>query len=176
MRDIFVGICYGLKTAGNALTTSLSVNLSQYSNDNSNPKKKVAKADCLAFNEYTITPFNINFEDELVRSTGNLEVDFIEFAPKIFQSLRKMECLDEDEMINSLLPMKNKSSIKQSQGKSGNFFLCTDDNKFILKTISTDELELIRSVLLKKFTKHMKRYPNSLLCRIYGLYKMILSK
>jgi hypothetical protein len=72
--------------------------------------------------------------------------------------------------------MRNKSSIKQSQGKSGNFFICTDDNKFILKTINSEELELIRGIFLKKFAKHVNRYTDSLICRIYGLYKMVLAK
>jgi hypothetical protein len=73
--------------------------------------------------------------------------------------------------------MKNRTSIKQSQGKSGNFFICTDDNKFILKTITAEELELIRGTFLKKFEKHLKRFPeSSLICRIYGLYKMVLAK
>jgi hypothetical protein len=72
--------------------------------------------------------------------------------------------------------MKNRTSIKESQGKGGSFFICTDDNKFVLKSINSEELELIRGMFLKKFVKHIKRYPDSLICRIYGLYKMVLAK
>ena len=72
--------------------------------------------------------------------------------------------------------MNNKLTIKESQGKSGNFFICTDDNKYILKTITPDELELIRSIYLKNFLNHLKIMENSLICRIYGLYKMTLTQ
>ena len=75
-----------------------------------------------------------------------------------------------------MLPIKNKLSINESQGRSGNFFICTDDNKFILKTVNSDELELIRRLFLEKFSKQLKRYPGSLICRIYGLYRMNLNK
>jgi len=71
--------------------------------------------------------------------------------------------------------MKNRNLINKSEGKSGNFFICTDDNKFILKTINQEELELIRGIFLKKYAKHVKRFPDSLMCRIYGLYKMNLA-
>ena len=78
-------------------------------------------------------------------------------------------------MKRSLLPFKNRNLISKSEGKSGNFFICTDDNRYILKTINQDELELIRGMFLKKYLKHLKRYPNSLICRIFGLYKMHLA-
>jgi hypothetical protein len=170
MRDIFVGICYCIKSSVVQESFKTIDTTDQFT------EHKMTKTDALNANTITVDMDNINFEDELVKSTGNLEVNFIEFAPKIFKQLRKMEGLNDEDMIQSLLPMKNGMSIKQSQGKSGNFFICTDDNKFILKTITSDELDLIRGLLLKKFSKHLKRYPNSLLCRIYGLYKMKLSK
>lgn len=165
---MFVGICYFLQQ---------SKNLSgAFAEKDRAVNEKIDKKDCLSINKNIIDENNINFEDEYVRSSGALEVNFTEYAPKVFRKLRKLEHIEENELIESLLPMKNRTSIKKSQGKSGNFFISTDDNKFILKTITPEELELIRGIFLEKYVGHLKRYPNSLICRIYGLYNMELPK
>ena len=72
--------------------------------------------------------------------------------------------------------MKNRVSINQSQGKSGNFFICTDDNNLVLKTITDNELDLINKIFLKKYYYHITEHEYSLICRIYGLYKISLSE
>jgi 1-phosphatidylinositol-4-phosphate 5-kinase len=70
--------------------------------------------------------------------------------------------------------MRNKLSISESQGKSGNFFICTDDNELILKTITDDELKLITSSFLKKYCKYLTKNNDSLMCRLYGLFQISL--
>lgn len=141
-----------------------------------NEYEKVSKTECKLTNEFNITNENANIDDEMVHNSKHLDIYFTEFAPKIFKRLRRIENVSEEELFMSLLPSKNTTSISQSQGKSGNFFICTDDNKYVLKTITQEELELIRGLFLKKFLKHSSRYTNSLICRIYGLYKMHLDE
>ena len=70
--------------------------------------------------------------------------------------------------------MNNKLSINESQGKSGNFFICTDDNELILKTISDQELDFITNIFLEKYYKHISENKDSLICRLYGLYQVTL--
>ncbi len=62
-------------------------------------REKIYKKDCLATNDYLIDERNINFSDELVNTLGGFDVSFIEFAPKVFNRLRKTENIDEDELI-----------------------------------------------------------------------------
>jgi hypothetical protein len=116
---------------------------------------------------------NLNFEDDEITKAEHIEFDIVEYAPKIFKILRELDCLNIDEMIKSLRPSMNKLSISKTQGKGGSFFITTDDNKFIMKTITSDELELVRGIFLKKFVKHLRRFPDSTICRIYGIYRMI---
>lgn len=126
--------------------------------------------------DFFLTKENINFTDTEISNSENIEFDFIEYAPKIFKILRETDGVDEDIIIESLKPEKNKLSIKETEGKSGNFFISTDDNKYIMKTIKGEELELIRGIFLRKFVKHTRRCQESLICRIYGLYRMIMVK
>lgn len=126
--------------------------------------------------DFSLLKENINFKDEEILKAEHIEFDLIEYAPKIFKILRQLDGMDEDQIIESLKPSRNKLSIKKSQGKGGSFFITTDDNKLLMKTITPDELELVRGIYLKKFVKHLRRYPESLICRIYGIYRMIMAE
>ena len=68
--------------------------------------------------------------------------------------------------------MNNTQGIKESEGRSGNFFINTDDKQFILKTITFEDVELIRTLLLEKMANHFNAHNDSIIGRIYGLYKL----
>ena len=46
----------------------------------------------------------------------------------------------------------------------------------MIKTLKVDEFDLIRKTFLNEYEKYIKKNPNSLLCRIYGMYNIILSQ
>ena len=90
-----------------------------------------------------------------------------------------MKCLDlvnNKSMFESFKPEKNVSTIEKSRGKGGSFFISTSDDMFLLKTVTRDETDSITKFFLYKYTKHLKRYPNSLLCPIYGLFSLEFSE
>jgi hypothetical protein len=57
-----------------------------------------------------------------------------------------------------------------SGGKSGEFFFFTHDSKLMLKTISTEEMEVILPILEDYFW-HMSNQQDSLIAKILGIYK-----
>ena len=127
----------------------------------------------------TFTKFNIGFDtfkldDETVSQYLNIKV--IEYAPKIFAYLRNLEEINVEKMANSFLPKKNKKGISESQGKSGSFFISTDDNQYMVKTLRVDEFDLIRSTFLNKYVEYLTKNKSSLLCRIYGMYNITTSQ
>ena len=80
-------------------------------------------------------------------------------------------------MIQSFLPKNNTQGIKKSQGKSGSFFISTDDNKYMIKSLKSDEIDLIRGGFLSKYIKHIEKTNNeSLLCRLYGMYNIMMTQ
>ena len=79
-------------------------------------------------------------------------------------------------MIESFLPINNKEGIKESQGKSGSFFISTDDNKYMIKTLKEGEFHLLRESFLKNYIEYISENGDSLLCRLYGLYKLTMVK
>jgi hypothetical protein len=63
--------------------------------------------------------------------------------------------------------------MEKSAGKSGSFFISTDNQEYMIKTLKKEEFELIRNSFLKEYINYIKKNPKSLLCRIYGMYSLI---
>mmetsp|Transcript_22526 Transcript_22526/g.21674 ORF Transcript_22526/g.21674 Transcript_22526/m.21674 type:complete len:190 (+) Transcript_22526:2018-2587(+) len=94
------------------------------------------------------------------------------------------EISDEDYLV-SLGPdailncfwTNNYSSLYElcSSGKSGSLFYYTEDQKYMLKTISKDEFKKFKSIL-KEYYTHLESNPESLITRFYGLHKMIYKR
>jgi len=99
---------------------------------------------------------------------GTLKV----YAPEVFSQL-----LEDDKLYlniqESLNFHRNKDQIKDASGpgggKSGEFFFFSSDKKLIIKTIPDVEMKQI-SRILERYQEHMRRYPNSLIAKIYGAY------
>ena len=118
------------------------------------------------YNLYGIDAYDVNSEDYL-------DIKIIEYAPACFSYLRELEFINVDEMIKSFLPNNNKQGMKKSAGKSGSFFISTDDQQYMIKTLKKEEFDLIRNSFLKKYINYIKDHPKSLICRIYGVYSLI---
>lgn len=158
MRDILVGISASVKSA------------EKFGYDFS-----LKDSDFLSFENHELNLKNILLDDLSIEESGFLDVRIIDYAPRVFAKLRLLEDLEPEEMSKSFLPKNNTEGIKESQGKSGSFFISTDDNKFMIKTLKADEFELIRGSFLRKYNDYITNNSNSLLCRIYGMYNIIMS-
>lgn len=172
MRDVYASISYCLAK-------------NQVMNKNKIFDSSIDKNYCLESKTYEVTPEVIETDelvkdilgkDEMIRNSEYLKITVVEYAPKIFSLLRKIDNINDIEMIYSLLPSKNQIGISKSEGRSGNFFINTDDHNYIIKTINYEDVELIREILLEQLSKHVKLSPSSLIGRIYGLFKLILPK
>jgi hypothetical protein len=100
----------------------------------------------------------------------NLEV--IEYAPKVFRKLRHLEGISENEIIQSLNLELNREVIEESKGKSGSIMITTFDNNLIFKTLKKEEFDKIFSDFLIFYSRFIEKHPNSLICRIYGIYSI----
>ena len=166
MRDILIGVTMSLKE---------SKKYDVFSNEYMSVKPEDFK-ESIKYGVNLKDRDKYKFEDETIENTEYLDVEVIDYAPKVFAYLRKLEKIDIDKMIESFLPKNNKQGIKESQGKSGSFFISTDNNKYMIKTLKSDELELLKHVFLKEYVHHIEKNPDSLLCRLYGMYNIIFGQ
>ena len=86
--------------------------------------------------------------DRLVKLREDFSISCVEFAPKIFKFIRKIDGVSEESIVNSMLTMNNKTGINETEGRGGSFFVNSDDREFIIKTITFEEMELRRKLLL----------------------------
>ena len=143
------------------------------------------------FNEFTqesaneFTKYSINKEkilsnkknsflaDDKIFKQIDINFECIEYAPKIFAYLRSLDKISNDDIIRSFLPMFNEKIIaKNDGGRSGNLFLGTMNKKYLLKTITLNELNFIRSQFLYNYVNYIKDNNDSLINRIYGIYEL----
>lgn len=59
----------------------------------------------------------------------------------------------------------------ESKGKSGSFFFFSHDNKFIIKSMFEEEMDVLMDSL-KDYKEHLAMYPESLIARIYGIFQV----
>ena len=164
MRDILLGIAHCLHNSKENYNKNEKLDLQNKEN------KEIIK------HHITFDNFAFKEKEKAVVESGYLNINIIEYAPKIFAHLRQLENIDNDDMIESFLPKNNKQGISESQGKSGSFFISTDDNYYMVKTLRVDEFELIRHTFLNQYVQYISNNKGSLLCRIYGMYNIILSQ
>lgn len=85
--------------------------------------------------------------------------------------LRSLDQIDDEFLIRSLNPKNNKLAIFKTNvqikmgvnsnngGRSGSFFFFTQDNNFLIKTISHDELKVMVN-LVSKIIDHRLEQQN----------------
>ena len=161
MRDILLSIAHCIYTA-----KSYGRNIYLQNLDKENE----------SYIKHNIAFDNFKLNDPSVTQSEYLDVTVIEYAPKIFAYLRNLENINIDEMAESFLPKNNKQGISESQGKSGSFFISTDDNQYMIKTLRVDEFDLIRKTFLNAYVSYVTKNTSSLLCRIYGMYTITMSQ
>ena len=110
---------------------------------------------------------------EEIKDDFYFDVTLRKYSPKIFYSLRKIDGISTKDYLLSLTPKDNLKIIKESfasGGRSANPIIFTYDKKLLLKTISKSEKNVMLSILPEYHRK--MRDKKSLLCRIYGLYRI----
>ena len=165
VMNIYISLCFCFEKS-NSRKTSGKCEINQSSCNETN-EYEISKSEILS------TPYLIKLDkDVLIKSREDFNITCVEYAPNIFSYLRKLDNVNDEEILESLLPMNNETRIKDSEGKGGSFFLNSDDNEFSIKTITPNEAELIRRVLLLRLTEYLSENHESIIGRIYGMYKI----
>ena len=119
------------------------------------------------------TVFDLFGPLEEIKDDLYFDVKIRKYSPKIFYCLRKIDNISNDDYLLSLSPKDNLKIIKESfasGGRSANPIIFTYDKKYLLKTISKSEKNVLLEILPEYHRK--MRDAKSLLCRIYGLYRI----
>ncbi|CAG5945077.1 unnamed protein product [Menidia menidia] len=80
---------------------------------------------------------------------------FKEYCPMVFRNLRERFCIDDQDYQNSLTRSAPLNS--DSQGRFGNRFLCSYDHRFVIKTVSSEDIAEMHNIL-KKYHQFLGMY------------------
>lgn len=115
----------------------------------------------LHFEKETLT-FSPHSGQEDLRSKTAFVLDV--YYPYVFGNIRT------EHKFNLLESLRSNGMFElQSQGKSGSFFFFTSDMKYLIKTVSSEELSSLNP---PNYYHHLKNYRNSLLNRIVSFCSM----
>jgi hypothetical protein len=94
-----------------------------------------------------------------------------QYKPRNFQQTRLLYNISDEDFIRSLCDSELCGGWKECSGKSGSIFWYSSDRKYIMKSISQEEAGVMKR-LSSSYIRYMGSHPHSLLCRIYGMYKI----
>ncbi|KAG7387929.1 phosphatidylinositol-4-phosphate 5-kinase-like protein 1 [Phytophthora pseudosyringae] len=97
-------------------------------------------------------------------------VVFKDFAPHVFRRLREEAKVSSASYRNSL---QQTTKERVSEGKSGAFFYFTEDRKYVVKTLTNEELKSLLGILPKYYT-FMKRNPDTFMTRFFGCHGLTM--
>jgi len=90
-----------------------------------------------------------------------------------FQRLRAAAGISETQYYDSMCSKPYSGGKVEVSGKSGSIFLRSHDSSLVLKTIEDHEFDVLRD-MLPHMVLYLEQHPESLLCRFFGAYKLIV--
>ena len=137
-------------------------------------------------NQYVITDFDYTTKNTFELKPVNnrhmkhqvLKGTLVDWYPYVFYDIRKRLGISSKDYQNSIGPkrfLRNllngrlSSLVEQiTSGQSGSFFYYTPDGRYMIKTIRQREFNCFQGIV-KKYHKHIKKYPKTLLGSFLGL-------
>ena len=104
--------------------------------------------------------------------TINEDVKITEFAPSIFNAIRKMDNITSAMIEESLSTEANAQQLfkaSESKGRSGSFMFFSFDKRFMIKTMDESEKKIFLTAL-PSYLDHFRKNRNSIIVRNYGMY------
>ena len=97
---------------------------------------------------------------------------FKDYCPVVFAYLRRMYGVNEFDFLLSVCGNANFIEFI-SNAKSGQFFFYSSDGRYMIKTMTNAESKFLRQILPEYF-KHCCEYPNTMITRFFGMYRVKL--
>jgi len=74
-----------------------------------------------------------------------------------------------EKSLDPILNRKQVFNAGEGAGKSGSFFFFSHDRKYIIKTMSAEEIDVMLKIL-PNYLEHLRKTPGSLIAKIFGIF------
>uniref|UniRef100_A0AAQ5ZW47 Phosphatidylinositol 5-phosphate 4-kinase type-2 alpha n=1 Tax=Amphiprion ocellaris TaxID=80972 RepID=A0AAQ5ZW47_AMPOC len=95
---------------------------------------------------------------------------FKEYCPLVFRNLRERFGIDDQDFLNSLTRSAPLNS--EAQGRSGARFHTSYDKRYVIKTISSEDVAEMHNILKKYHQFIVECHGNTLLPQFLGMYRL----
>jgi hypothetical protein len=136
--------------------------------ENEHADYKITKAEILKDLD-----LNIN-EDIKVLEEPNIDIEITEYNSSVFKKLRQLEGLDEDKILSMFQPKKG--TIQLIKKIRDTIYINSTNKLLMLKPIKYDILKSFQKNILSDLYDYLVNHPKSILCRIFGLFKINIDK
>lgn len=146
--------------------------------------RELTPVDFIMKEKFSIIPRMANIFDSEVSKRVTM-TRFIDYAPMVFSRIRGSFGINQDDYLRSVGPeqllgnmvLGNLSSLSElsSEGKSGAFFYYTADGKYMMKTVTPKEQQLLKR-MLKRYYDYITKNPETLIVRFLGLHCLRVCK
>lgn len=121
---------------------------------------------------YEVPPEGTAYSAPTMELTGGRLTDTFlieDYCPQLFAQVRRLSGISNEQVFRSICRPDVELVEFKTNSRSGEFFFFSHDGRFLLKTITRREAEvLIR--MLPDMIRRFEEAPHSLLCRYLGLY------
>lgn len=148
-------------------------NIDKQSNQEKDSDYYSEKTEFIKYNKFNFPSFlEIDENSDYYNSSFKVR----SYSSFIFKNLRHLDGISNKDILQSLNYLINSNYLSKSVvsgGRSANPIMYTHDRKYLIKTISKNEKNKLLEILPSFHSKIGQKY--SLLCRIYGLYRIKIS-
>ncbi|OQR85479.1 phosphatidylinositol-4-phosphate-5-kinase (Pi-PIPK-D8/GPCR-PIPK) [Achlya hypogyna] len=109
-------------------------------------------------------------EEIVLRQEENNTVVFYDYAPHIFRYLRSVAQVSNASYRDALQATTEE---RVSEGKSGAFFYFTQDRKYLVKTLTHEELKFLL-LILPKYVTFMSAHPDTFVTKFVGCHALTM--
>ncbi|KAI9148609.1 Phosphatidylinositol-4-phosphate 5-kinase [Blastocladiella emersonii ATCC 22665] len=107
---------------------------------------------------------------ELPPHSGRYDFKFKDYGPRVFRAIREAFGVAAPDYLHSLTGKYVLAAVR-SPGKSASTLYFSHDYRYIIKTIRGPEKKALLRIL-PAYVEHVRRYPDTLLARFYGLHRL----
>jgi 1-phosphatidylinositol-4-phosphate 5-kinase len=156
MQQLQVGIMYSIAQAGHDPSSEHTAEIKRKNNDD-----VLVSSD---FSAVAIQYFPTGSAGEAPAFTWK------DYAPRAFQRLRSLFGIDNADYLVSLTGGPALRELA-SPGASGCIFFLSSDDRFMIKSVRKEEMELLLG-LIKRYHAHVAAQPNTFLVRFLGVHRI----
>ena len=109
-------------------------------------------------------------EDIKVLEESNIDIEITEYNSSTFKKLRELEGLNEDKIISMFQPKKGTNQLINKVKET--LYINSTNKLLMLKKVKLQQLIFYQRNILPHLYTYLVNHPNSLLCRVFGLYKI----